>query len=209
MDKHSKNSSGDAPKQNYTLKSEAVNELVNADTSETPEYTEEELRKYRKKSKFHIPMPVKVLFIKMWFCGAVCFFFLWGLGGLVPNLIDMLFITGIAMGMVTDLLLNNTIRFIEEYSGANDNWIFILPKGVKSLVLNVLYNLVIVFCVFMTYNLINYVMIQITGKTDVIYLGVEPILFGVFCTAFDMLFVGIKRLLINIITDSKNAAKGN
>ena len=87
---------------NYNLKSDAVDELVDAQAGEAPEYSEEELAKYRSGGKFRIPEAVKVLFLKAWFAGAVCYFILWGLGTYIYSLIDMLFVLGIALGIVTD-----------------------------------------------------------------------------------------------------------
>lgn len=194
-------------KKNYHLKSDAVEELVNADTEEAPEYSKEELEKYHAKKGFHIPEPVKILFIKAWFSGAVCFFILWGLGVYLPNMLDMLFVLAIVQGMVTDLLVNNVIRFIETVPGENDRWMLFPKKGMVSFFLNILYAFVIILAVYMIYNLINYAIISVTGNGDTVPLGVEPVLFGVFCMAVDMLFVGIKWLFGSIIRDAKAAAK--
>lgn len=200
----------DFPKEssNYNLKSDAVDALVNADSEETPEFTQEELDQYRSRKGKGVPETVKILFIKAWFAGAICFFFLWGLGTYIGSMIDMLFILGIALGMATDLLVNNVIRFIEKTPGANNDWMMIPPKGVKSLFLNVLYAFVIVICVYGLYNVINLTIITITGNSETVPLGVEPILFGVFCMGFDILFVLMRNLLKDIIAQAKQKARG-
>lgn len=192
---------------NYNLKSDAVDALVNADSEETPEYSQEELDQYRSRKGKGVPETVKILFIKAWFAGAVCFFFLWGLGTYIGSMIDMLFILGIALGMATDLLVNNVLRFIEKTNGANDSWMMIPPKGVKSLFLNVLYAFVIVISVYGLYNVINLAITTITGNFDTVPLGVEPILFGVFCMGFDILFVGMKNLMKDIIAQARQKAR--
>lgn len=191
---------------NYDLKSDAVEELVNADTGEVPEYSEEELAKYRTGGKFHIPEPVKVLFLKAWFAGAVCYFILWGLGMYIYSLIDMLFVLGVVLGMVTDLLTNNVIRFIEKTPGANDKWLLLPKKGMASFFLNIIYALVLIVCVYMLYGGINYTYSTLTGNMDVVLLGVEPVLFGIFCMGFDVLFLWIKRTVGNILADAKRKA---
>ena len=66
----------------YRLKTEAVNDLVTANEENSPEVSEEELRAYRSGPKLKVADWVKMLFIKFWFAAAVCYFFLWGLGGL-------------------------------------------------------------------------------------------------------------------------------
>lgn len=192
---------------NYNLKSEAVDELVNAETAEAPVYSEEELTKYRSGGKFRIPEPVKVLFLKAWFAGAVCYFILWGLGTYIYSLIDMMFVLGIVLGMATDLLTNNVIRFIEKTPGANDRWLMLPKKGMASFFGNIVYSIVLLVCVYSLYTGINGAYAAVTGNAEVVLLGVEPVLFGVFCMGFDMLFILIKRTFVSIVTDAKNKAR--
>lgn len=191
---------------NYELKSEAVEKLVDAQKGDVPEFSQEELEKYRSK-KLGIPEPVKIIFIKVWFAGAVCFFFIWGLSSYLSALLDMLFVTGAALGMVTDLLTNNVIRFIEKTPGANDKWLLCVRKGMVGFGLNILAAFVILLCVYFTYNLINYAIVSITGAVGTVPLGVEPVLFGLLCMGYDMLLIGIKRMLQGIVRDAKNAAR--
>lgn len=191
---------------NYNLKSDAVETLVNADTEDVPEYSEEELARYRTPKKFHIPETVKVLFLKAWFAGAVCYFILWGLGMYIYSLIDMLFVLGVVLGMATDLLTNNVIRFIEKNPGVNDKWLMFPKKGMGSFFLNILYAMVLLICVYSLYTGINYTYSSLTGSMDVVLLGVEPVLFGVFCMGFDVLFLFFKRTLGNILADAKRKA---
>ena len=193
---------------NYDLKSDAVEKLVKADAGETPQFTQEELNRYRSKGRFHIPEAVKILFLKAWFPGAVCYFFFWGLGTYVGSLIDMLFILSVGLGLVTDLLTNNVIRYFEKTNGANNKWLLFTKKGMASFFFHLVYGFAITLCVYYTYNLINLAAAGITGQTDAVFLGVEPVLFGVFCMGYDMLFIAIKRTFGNIIRDAKNAARG-
>ena len=192
-------------KPNYDLRSDAVETLASADTEQAPEYSPEELARYRTKKGFRIPQTVKILFLKAWFAGAVCYFFFWGLGNYIAGLIDMLFILGIALGMATDLLTNNVIRFIEETPGDNDRFLMVTKRGAFGFFLNIVYAMVVMICVYMLYNLINLAIVGITGAADTVPLGVEPVLFGVFCMGFDMLFVSGKGLMISVIRDAKAA----
>ena len=194
---------------NYNLKSDAVEDLVDAQNGEAPEYSEEELAKYRSGGKFKIPEAVKVLFLKAWFAGAVCYFILWGLGMYIASLIDMLFVLGVVLGMATDLLTNNVIRFIEKTPGANDKWLMFPKKGMASFFLNIVYAIVLLLCVYSLYTGINGVYAAVTGNTEVVLLGVEPVLFGVFCMGFDMLFILIKRTIGSIFADAKAKARKN
>ena len=193
--------------ENYELKSEAVEQLVQAQSGEAPEYSKEELNRYTTTKGFHLPMWLKVIGIKTWFAGAVCFFILWGLGNYISARLDMLFAVAVVYGMVTDLLVNNVIRFLEKTPGEHDKWMIFPQKGMASFALNILMSFVIVFCVYMTYNLANYAIMSITGDFNTIPIGVEPILFGLLCMGYDMLLIGFKTMLLGLVRDAKAAAK--
>ncbi len=202
-----KNEQNESKKQkNYNLKSKAVETLANADKEAPPQYSQEELMRYRKK-RIQIPNLVKVLFLKAWFAGAVCYFVLWGLGLYVGNIIDMLFILGMVLGMVTDLLTNNLIRYAEKIPGENDKWLLITRKGILGFLPNLVFSQIIVLCVFFLYNFINVFIFNTPADPGNPFLGVEPILYGLFCMGFDMLFVGIKRLCLSIVNDAKASAR--
>ena len=181
---------------NYELKSKAVEELLEAEAGQAPEYAPEELEKYRSRSKLHLSETVKILLIKAWFGGVVCFFFLFGLGGIMHQL-DLLFVTAIALGMVTDILLNNILRFMEKEKGGNDRWMMYPKKGMVSFFLNIIHGFVMVFCIYSCYNGINLVLSSLNGGSWLI--NVEPILFGVFFVVCDSLFIWVKHLLMDLV----------
>ena len=189
--------------ESYDLKNQAVEDLVEASEDNTPEYGTEELSKYKSKSKFHISGPIKALFVKFWFGGMVCYFFMWGLGLYIQSQLDLFVVTAVALGFVTDILVNSIFRFYAETEGANDKWMMFPKKGYKSLILNIVYAFVLMLFVAKTYNLINTVIISITGETDSVPFGVEPISFGLIYLGFDMLFIGLKRFGEKIILDAK------
>lgn len=191
------------PQKNYDLKSGAVEELTDANSGNAPEYSQEELAKYRSKKKYRIPPLVKVMFIKAWFAGAVCYFFFWGLSNYIGSLIDMLFILAVALGIVTDLLTNNVIRFLEKTRGDHDKWIMFSKKNYLSFLWNIFYGFVVLLGVYTLYNMINVVLGGARGKA---FLGVEPVGFGLFCMGFDMLLVSMKNGFINILSDAKEKA---
>lgn len=190
---------------NYELHSEAVEQLVEAMQEEAPEYSQEELDRYRTKRRIQIPRWLKILLLKTWFYGMVCFFMIWGLGGYLGALLDMLVIVGVVIGMVTDLMVNAIIRFMEQYPGQNDKWI-LFPKKTKlgSFFLNLFYGPVLLYCVYCVYTLVNLAFVAATGREDLIAVGVEPILFGLLCMGFDTLFISIKRMFLGIISDAKD-----
>lgn len=187
----------------YDLKTKAVDDLVSAGEGKAPEYSKEELEKYKShRGKLKIPGAVKVIFIKFWFPAAVCFFFVWGLGISTGSMIDTVVILGIVLGMVTDILTNNAIRYFETYEGEYSRWMMFPKKRYVSFVFNILYGFVIMFLVVTIYNGINYAYIALSGNADRLILGVEPIMFGVFCVLTDLLLIGMKDLFRRIISDA-------
>ena len=154
-------------------------------------------------------MWLKVVFVKFWFAAATCFFFIWGLGGYVSNIIEQLIVIGVATGLVTDLLTNNMIRYIEVTDGENNKWMLFPQKKYAGFVCNVVYGFVVTFCVYTLYNMVNLAAMKITGNTETLFLGVEPIMYGLFSMGADMMFVGMKRLLLRIIEDAqRNSRQG-
>lgn len=198
----------DAAARYYEMKSAAMDDLLDAKAGKSKKYSMEELGKYRSHKGIHVADWVKIIFIKAWICGAVCFFFFWGLGSYIGNLIDMLFILGVALGFATDLLANSMIRFFERTPGANDRWMVFPPRKFISLVLNVLYSFLILWCVYSFYGGVNLAINTITGQADAVPLGVEPILFGILCMLFDLLFVGVKRMFNRVIRDARDKVEG-
>ena len=179
----------------YKLKTKAVEDLVTANEENSPEVSEEELRAYRSGPKMKVADWVKMLFIKAWFAGAVCFFFIWGLGGLLGNELDILFVTGMALGIVTDLMTNPVLRFFEKTPGENARWMMVTRKGTSGLFLNILHGYMVLLLVFLLYNGINIAASRLMGAAGTVVLGVEPILFGVFSLGADLLLIQIKRTL--------------
>ncbi|MDE7261159.1 MAG: hypothetical protein K2N78_03725, partial [Oscillospiraceae bacterium] len=137
----------------------------------------------------------ELLFIQAGFGGAVCFFFIWGLGGMLGDELDILFVTGMALGAVTDRLTHPVLRFFEKTPGENARWMMVTRKGVSGLLLNVLHGYVVLFLVYLLYNAINIAIARLIGTAGDVVLGVEPILFGVFCLGFDLLLIQLKRTL--------------
>ena len=192
----------------YELKSEAVKDLVEANEENSPKVSKEELKKYKSGPKFELSHGLKIILMKAWFYGAVCFFILWGLGIYITDLYDMLFVVGIVMGMVTDLLINSILRYFAQTEGANDDWMMFPSRSLVSFFANIFYCFLILYFVYSLYNMINAAIITVFGLTDQLPLGVGPILFGLFSMGFDQMFIAIKHLMIRIVDDAMASVKG-
>ena len=189
----------------YELKTEAVERLVNAHADKPLKPLGiDPGKKYRSNGLLDkIPSWLKAVFMKFWFNGAVCYFVLWGLGLFIANIENMIIVLAMVLGMVTDLLVNNAFRFFAVTEGANDKWMMFPKKKLANLFLNVIYAFVVLLIVVWFYNSINGVMNSIKGTEGLVYLGVEPIFFGLFYVIFDLCFIGMKNLGASIIRDAK------
>ena len=188
----------------YKLKTDAVERLVNADKKTYDKTKGDPGKQYRSKGFLDkIPSWIKALFIKFWFNGSVCFFIFWGLGMYVTDMLDMIFVLAIVMGMVTDILVNNAFRFLATYEGQNDKWMMFPKKKYWTFVANILYAFPVLVGVIWFYNIFNVVLNNIKGTEGEMFLGVEPIVFGLVYMAIDMLFITMKNTMIQIISDAK------
>lgn len=196
-----------SPADYYKLHSSAIDDLIHADEENSPEVPPEELARYRSRRSVRLAEWVRILLIKFWFNGSVCFFFFWGLGAYLADLPDQLLVLGIAMGIVTDLLVNNILRFYAKTEGENDRWMMFPKKRFASFPLNILYAFVVLFFVFMLYQVINTVLVRMSGAEGSVPLGVGPVLFGLFYLGFDLMFLGFKQLFLRILHDAQHSAE--
>lgn len=154
---------------------------------------------YRRDKLSALPTWIKAIFIKWWFSGCVCYFFLMGLGISIDAL-DLLFINGLALGLVHELLVNPIYRFLEsDRKEYNAYMMFPFPfKAYWTIITNIVYYCVVVICVGFIYSFINSTMFST---------GIEPLLFGTFCVIVDMAFIGIKDLIVFLVKRRKNLKK--
>ena len=183
----------------YELKSGAVDDLINANVTNTPEVDPKELRKYRRKSIGNIPDGLKFFLVKWWFAGVVCWFFMIGMGSYVDTP-DIILIMGIVTGLLWDLPVNIFIRLKADQKDFSRYMMF--PKtGVVAGILNALYGIVLIILTAMTYTAVN-AALQTGGGV----LGVGPILFGVFTAGWDWILLKCRKLGSGILADAKKKA---
>ena len=203
----------------YDLKVKEMDELVAALKGETKEeetppvtmdiaeITGEEVKgSSEKKKKFDpyrrdkfsaIPVWLKAIFIKWWFAGCVCYFFMMGLG-ISTDPLDLLFIVGIVLGVVTDILVNPALHFMESDRKEFDSYMmFPFPfKKYWTFLTNIIYYVVVVIIVGFIYTFINKHIFATT-------FSVEPLMFGTLCVLIDMAFIGIKDLILFLVKRAK------
>lgn len=176
----------DEDEQNYyDLKSDAVDRLINASEDTAPEIGADQPDPYKSGFLSHVPTWLKALFIKFWFNGAICYFILWGLSIYVSDSWAIILILGVSQGIIVDLMVNNIFRFLSsehEY----DKWMLIPQKGFWTFFVNMFYALIVAGIVVAFYEVVG-------------ILGVEPILYGLLYLAVDMVFIGIKDLVVFLV----------
>ncbi len=188
----------------YDLKVDAVDRLVNA--KDAPPVSDREIKQYTSsKSKLHIPSWLKIVFVKFWFSGAICYFFLWGLGMYITGL-DLMVAIAIGLGLSTDLMVNHLLHYFEPEKGAYDKWMMIPFRKFWTIFLNVLYSGLILFCIVWFYNIVNTLIVGEPAADAPVVLPVEPILFGLLYMGFDMLFILIKNTMVKIVRDASAKA---
>jgi len=115
---------------------------------------------------------------------------------------------GIGMGVVTDLLTNNALRHLAATEGGNDRWMMFPNKGYASFPLNILYAFVVLAIVVMLYNVLNLILIRLTGGEEgVAVLGVEPLLFGLLYLLVDLGMIRLRHLWLRIVSDARKRTK--
>lgn len=204
MKKAPSSNMGEKTSSYYNLHTKAVDDLVSTTKENAPRYSKEELEKYRSgKVKWRMPEWLKVILIKFWFYGAVCFFVFMGLGMYLVNQLDLFFVAAIIMGMVTDLLINHFLRFAEKLPGGSARWIMVTRRGAAGFLMNLMYGFVLIFLVVTVYQAVNTVLFSLSGGDSTALLSVEPIFFGLCATGADTLCVACRNTLRNIIADAK------
>lgn len=144
-----------------------------------------------------IPAWIKALVIKFWFSGAICYFFIMGLGVYITSTVDMIFVVGIVLGIVTDIMINPIFRMLESNEKEYNNFMmFPFPfKAYWTFITNILYYLVVVVCV-------NYIYLFIDGVLH-IYIAIEPLMFGIIVLIIDMAFIGVKDGIVYAVKRAK------
>lgn len=197
----------------YDLKVEKVDELVAAlkgeDTSAYGEVSMKisdctgdgqasgkEFNPYRTDFLSRIPTFLKAFFIKWWFAGVVCFFVNMGLGIIVTATADLILLDGIVLGLVVEVLVNPLFHFMEtdrrEY---NDYMMFPFPfKAYWTFFTNILYYVGISVLVNFVYLFINEFMFS---------LAIEPLSWGLIVLLTDMIFIGVKDLIVRLVKKPK------
>lgn len=155
-----------------------------------------------------IPTPVKALFVKWWFAGLVCYFIVMGLGsfGTNMNTLDLLVLSGVVLGLVVDCFVNPILRMVQSDRKEMHAYImFPFPfKAYWTFFTNMIYYVGVMVVVNYCYAGLN-LLVQMGNSAA--YVGLEPLLFGTFAVIADMIFIGIKDLIVYLVKRGKSKNK--
>lgn len=201
----------------YDLKTDAVEELAKVYTEEEKkELDKKEVKKDGEKRPYkidflsRIPASIKVLFIKYWVFGVICYFFYWGLGYYIPNLENLTLVVGIATGIILDIFVTSAFLYFESDKKEFHPYLLVpVPfKKFWSLPINIVVYTGEAFGVYGIYYLINR-LIEISKGLEpgTAPLSVEPLLYGLIALVIDVIIIAFKDLIIFIIRKIKNSTK--
>lgn len=202
----------------YDLKTKEMDELVSALKGEEEFGTEapttdigmitgdekevgKNFNPYKLDKLSRVPTVVKALFIKWWFAGMCCFLFVMGLQHLIQGE-NLIWVNGIMMGVVVDVLVNPCLRYFDDDTKKCNNYMmFPFPfKKFWTFFANVAYSVVVMWGVNFAYMGISRFLESAMGSTK---FGMEPLLFGVFYVVIDMAFIGVKDGIVYGVKKSK------
>ncbi len=152
-----------------------------------------------------VPQPVKAIFIKWWFAGAVFFFVGMGIPALhkADNL-DLIAALGIVLGMVNDLLVNNIFRYMRTDHNDYDKWMVFPKRSLISFFLNIVYYLIVSFVVYAIYSSINMFAVSVGLRADgELLIAVEPVGYGIFVLFVDLIVLFVKYIFKKIFLKGK------
>ena len=133
----------------------------------------------------------------------VCYFVMFGISSFMDgNTLDLLVLTGIVLGLVVEILVNPLFRFMERDNREYDPYMmFPFPfKAYWTFFTNILYYIVVALVMYFAFYLgLNELINYIKGTEGAIAVGVEPLLFGTFTVLADMIFIGIKDLIVYLV----------
>ena len=197
----------------YDLRVDKVDELVAAlkgeDTSEYGEVSmniseivgdgknsSKEFNPYRTDFLARVPAFIKALLLKWWFSGLVCFLVNFGLGLYVSATSDLVLLDGVFLGVFVDVLVNPLFRFMESDKREYNNYmLFPFPlKAYWTFFTNILYYIGVAWAVNFVYLFINELMFS---------LPIEPLSWALVVVAVDMIFIGIKDLVVHLVKKRK------
>jgi hypothetical protein len=174
----------------YELKTDAVDLLVNTEQRiERGEINPTAPEKFKGSAFSKIPNWIRCIFIKFWFNGAVCFFIIWGLSEFIPHPLDLAVVTGIVLGLITDIMVNPSIRFMTDETGG-DAWMLLPFKKFWTFPLNIIYAAGVMLVVELIYVALGIP-------------GIEPFSFAAIYLAVDLAVVGVKDLIVWVVRKSR------
>jgi len=164
----------------------------------------DEKSRYKKKGFISkLPMWFKELFVRFWFAGAVFYFIGWGLIGGTRDQLDLTVVLGLVHGLVTDLAVNKIIIFMGQ-DAVDMRYMLCGSRRFYSVPVNIIFGIICAFLVAYTYSIVNYFAMRSGIVAEgFIFIGAEPLLYGLLYILYESIFILIKNTLRNIVAKAK------
>lgn len=159
-----------------------------------------DLNPYKSDKFSKIPSWIKILLLKFWVAGATFFFF-----GIANPLVDpgsdmapeLYFVSiSLGMGLLNEYITKNIVRHMKNSRDNTYYYNMINLKGIKSLILNILYGFITVIpIVYISgYMASKGLMLNLFGGGST---GIEPIENGIMYLIVDFVYLFTKNAIIN------------
>lgn len=145
-----------------------------------------------------LPYWLKALFIKYWFFGAMCFFVLMGIIGMVGE--NAAIFAGTLSGAIFDIVVYNILIMMESDKNESRHFIMFKSKKVYSVFINMAYNIVL----FLLAMYICSAIVSTYEDPVKNWFLQEPLSQGLVLFVLDTAFISIKNLCVHIYKKSKN-----
>ncbi|MDR0426728.1 MAG: hypothetical protein LBH24_06145 [Clostridiales bacterium] len=147
----------------------------------------------------------KAAIYKFWFAGAVYFFIGWGISNGRLDQLDTAVIIGLAIGLMTDLIINRVLMAIDNKKNKMAAYLMFYHKKFYFLFFNLAYGVILSLAVAFTYHLINFAInvLQNLPEGSAVF-GAEPLLFGLFYLLYDLFLVTLRNGVIKLVKTVKS-----
>ena len=156
---------------------------------------------------YRIPMWVKALFIKYWFCGVIFFFVNMGLANIIygeksvpfsQGAYILMLLDGLIYGLAYFLIQGFVIELCERVDGEGRPWLIYYSRKWWTIWIDVVYGLVWAVCTDLIAWNITAAIGTTSAQASFYWVFAEPLSYGVLGLAVEMFFIGLKNLIVFI-----------
>jgi len=143
-----------------------------------------------------VPDRLKIALLKWWCFAAVYYFIGFGMPHLSAGVLDSIVSLGLVMGLVYAIVISTVVHGIYHEVEISQNYLAVHNRGPFRMLLFIAYSWLQVALVVVTYQMANSFLNMMSDSVEmVVFIGVEPILFGILCLLWDNVLIFILNKL--------------